>query len=391
MPKKPTAISTPQQVAVKATPLTVNYDVLDRAKNAFIAASKKTLKFAEKFGFIPGEKFGASANVFALDLKPYLKAKSEQLYITLLPEGLGTADDARPDDLTPAELLLFWRNIGLKTVSVLTNDAASAGMQTILISLYLPSSTPELVFNETFMEGFLDGFVQGCRTIGCVYFSGETPQLENKIVPGALDIAGALFGIIPAGQSPIDSSALHAGDRIVFVESSGPHENGFTTLRSLVPQLPQGYRTKLPSGIQYWEAINKPAHLYTSLVQAILQNGVTLSNVEPITGHGWQKMMRPQKNFRYVIEKMLPIPEVFQFVEKAGGFTPEQMVKIFNYGAGVALYAHTDADAEKIVQIAAKQNLKAVVAGFVEETPQREVFIKPLKVVLKGESFVLGK
>lgn len=370
---------------------TVNYDVLDKAKNAFIAASKKTLKFAEKYGFVPGEKFGASANVFALDLKPYLIAKNEQMYITLLPEGLGTADDARPNDLTTAELMRFWRNIGLKTVSVLTNDAASAGMQTVLIALYLPSSTPELVFNETFMKGFLDGFVEGCRTVGCVYFSGETPQLENKIVPGALDIAGALFGIMPAGQTPVDSSTMKAGDTIVFIESSGPHENGFTTLRSLSSKLPQGYRTKLPSGTQYWEAINVPAHLYTPLIQTIIKEGVTLSNIEPITGHGWQKLMRPKKNFRYVIEQMLPVPEVFQFVEQAGGFTPEQMVKIFNYGVGVALFVHDQAAAKKVVSCAAQHGLKAVIAGVVEEAAAREVVIKPLDVVLKGEGFALGK
>lgn len=370
---------------------TVNYDVLDKAKNAFIAASKKTLKFAEKYGFVPGEKFGASANVFALDLKPYLATKNEQIYITLLPEGLGTADDARPDDLTTEELMRFWRNIGLKTVSVLTNDAASAGMQTVLMALYLPSSTPELVFNETFMKGFLDGFVEGCRTVGCVYFSGETPQLENKIVPGALDIAGALFGIMPAGQTPVDSSAMKAGDYIVFVESSGPHENGFTTLRSLASKLPQGYRTKLPSGKEYWEAINVPAHLYTPLIQTILKEGATLSNIEPITGHGWQKLMRPKKNLRYMIEQMLPLPEVFQFVEQAGSFTPEQMVKIFNYGVGVALFVHDQAAAGKVVSCAAKHGMKAVIAGVVEEAAAREVVIKPLNVMLKGKGFALGK
>lgn len=62
----------------------VNYDSLDAAKNAFIEASKSTLKFAEQFGFIPDGRFGASANVFSLDLKPFLKTKAEQLFITLL-------------------------------------------------------------------------------------------------------------------------------------------------------------------------------------------------------------------------------------------------------------------------------------------------------------------
>ena len=230
----------------------VDYDVLDKAKNAFIEASRKTVKFAEKFGFVSESGFGASSNIFELDLQSFIKAGSDKLHITLLPEGLGTSDDARPEDLDNVELEKFWHNIGIKTVAVMTNDAAASGLQTVLISLYLPSSTPEIVFNPVFMKGFLDGFVEGCRIVGCVYFSGETPQLKGKIIDGRLDIAGALFGLVPAGKKPVDSGRLSAGDKIIFVESSGPHDNGFTALRKLAEELPDGYHTKLPNGKEYW-------------------------------------------------------------------------------------------------------------------------------------------
>lgn len=368
----------------------IDYTDLDRAKNAFIEAGKKTLDFAKGYGFMPSG-FGASANVFKLDLKPFLAAGADSLSITLLPEGLGTADDARPNDLSHEELIRFWKNIGGKTMSVLTNDAASSGMQTILISLYLPSAYPEKVFTADFMEGFLDGFVEGCRKVGCVYFSGETPQLKNKIVEDKLDIAGALFGLVPAGRRPVDPSNLKAGDFIVFVESSGPHENGFTSLRDLAAKLPQGYRTPLPSGMEYWEAINQPGHLYTPLVQSVMAAGMQLSNVEPITGHGWQKLMRPKQALRYVIEDMLPIPEIFDFVETAAGMSKELMLKTFNYGVGLAMYVQTRKDAERVVELAAGLSLKACVAGQVEAAAEREVVVKPLGITIKGEGFDLGK
>jgi len=367
----------------------VNYSALDRAKNAFIEAGKKTVRFAAKYGFIPPSGFGASANVFSLDLKPFLKKGAKNLLVTLLPEGLGTSDDARPENLTPKQLEKFWHNIGIKTVAVMTNDAASTGMQTVLISLYLPSSNPEIVFSPSFMKGFLDGFVAGCKTVGCVYFSGETPQLKNKIYPGKLDIAGALFGVMPPGKKPIDGQNLKAGDQIVFVESSGPHDNGFTSLRKLVEDLPKGYHTKLPNGKSYWEAINAPTILYTPLIQDILRAGIQPTNVEPISGHGWQKIMRNKKPLSYVIHNVLPVPEVFKFVQKMSGTSQKEMIKIFNYGVGLAIFVKNRKEAEKVVAIAKKNKLKAIHAGEVKTAKQREVFVEPWGIRLESDSFKL--
>ena len=375
----------------------VNYSALDSAKRAFIEAGKKTAKFAEKYGFIPPSGFGASANVFSLDLKPFIASGAQELQITLLPEGLGTSDDARPQDLgtgTGADALeeatKFWYNIGIKTVAVMTNDAAATGMQTVLISLYLPSSTPELVFNEIFMKGFLDGFVEGCRQVGCVYFSGETPQLKGKIIEGKLDIAGALFGLVPAGKKPIDGMELASGDTIVFIESSGPHDNGFTTLRQLAGKLPDGYRTQLPDGRQYFDAINAPTVLYTKLVQDLMEEGVSVTNLEPVSGHGWQKLMRSKKVLRYVIDTMLPVPSVFDFVEKEMDMSKKDMISVFNYGVGLAVFVKNAEDGERVVEIAKKCGLKACVAGKVEDgAGKREVVVEPLGVTLSDEEFTL--
>lgn len=369
----------------------VDYDSLDKAKNSFISASKKTLSYAEKFGFVPGNSLGASANIFSLDLKPFLKTNSTELFITLLPEGLGTADDARPEDMSPAEEIEFWQNIAVKTMSALTNDAAAGGLQTILIGLYLPSSTPELVFNDRFMQGFLDGLTNACKDVGCVYFSGETPQLKNKIFENKLDIAGALFALSPPGKKPVTSENLRGGDQIVLVESSGPHENGFTVLRALAEKLPQGYRTKLKSGVEYYKALNAPSKLYTKFIQSLLEANIAPSAVENITGHGWQKIMRSGKSLRYVIDKMLPVTEIFKFVEEAAKLTPPEMIRIFNYGAGQAVFVKDAAEASKAVEIAKRCGLNAIHAGYVEDSNKREVVVKPLDTVLSSEEFALSK
>ncbi len=369
----------------------VDYDALDQAKLRFIEASRQTLGFAARYGFVPDGTLGASANVFSLDLAPFFKAGADRLHLSLVPEGLGTADDARPDDLSPLEETRFWHNIAFKTLSCLSNDAASAGLQTILIGLYLPSSTPETVFSKPFLDGFLGGIVEACRQVGCVYISGETPQLKTKITPHKLDIAGALFGLLPRGIEPLGANLPEAGDQIVLLSSSGPQENGFTPLRKFAESLPLGYRTRLPSGTQLWEAMNAPSVLYTPLVQALLREGIRPSGLENITGHGWQKIMRSRRPLRYRIEKLPPVLEVFEFVQRQMGLSHETMLKTFNCGAGFAVFLKSQSDVERSLEIAQGLGIGATLAGRIEASPRREVAIEPAGVCLDDAAFVLAK
>ncbi|WP_242462965.1 phosphoribosylformylglycinamidine cyclo-ligase, partial [Trichormus variabilis] len=391
-PQSPVPSPHPNKVTLMTQALDqVDYNTLDAAKLRFIEAAKRTLQFSPAYGKVPLSGLGGSANAFSFNLAPYLQTGTPELFVSLVPEGLGTADDARPDDLSEEELRQFWWNIGIKILSCLTNDAASSGMQTVLLGLYLPSSTPETVFTPAFLDGFLDGVVEGCKRIGCVYISGETPQLKTKMIPGRLDIAGSVFGVMPPGVAPIDGTRLAEGNAIVLVESTGLHENGFTPVRKLAESLPDGYRTKLPSGQELWAAMNAASHLYTPLVQAVLSEGIRPTAMENITGHGWQKLMRSAKPLRYVIEKLLPVPEIFQFVESQLEGGKEMMLSVFNYGAGFAFYTETEQDGERIVQLAKEQGLTAAIAGRVEASPTREVVITPFNITLKGESFGIAK
>ncbi len=372
---------------------TVDYTTLDAAKAKFIAASKRTLSFAGDWGSVPNTKLGASANVLSVDLSPWIAAGAKSLSLSLVPEGLGTADDARPNDLTSSELTEFWFEIGIKAVAVITNDAASAGLQTVAIGLYLPSAKPEIVFSPEFLNGFLDGFVEGCKTVGCVYISGETPQLKSKMLPHALDIAGACVALALPDRATLSATGVQAGNSIVLVESSGPHENGFTTLRALAEALQGGYRAKVDNtGTEFWRAINKGSKLYTPLVQAILKAGISPTNLENITGHGWQKIMRSSAALRYEISDPLPLPPLFEFLERELKVDRARLVTLFNSGAGFAIFLENDTDANRCVTIAKELGFKATIAGKVHADPDgRKVTVPKWNVVLNGYEFALKK
>jgi phosphoribosylformylglycinamidine cyclo-ligase len=375
----------------------VNYDALDRVKLRCIQASRRTLECASDYGAVLDGALGASANVFTIPLRGLLANGGEkgagELAVSLVTEGLGTADDARPEDLTSEEEYQFWYHIAIKTISALTNDVASCGMRPLLISQYLPTSTPERVFSEAFLDGFLDGFVSGCKTVGAVYISGETPQLKTKIVEGRIDVAGAVFGIMPSGVAPIGGAELAPGQEIIFVASSGPQENGYTPLRELAASLPLGYRTKLTSGTEYWRALNAPSVLYSPLVQEVLRRGIRPVSMENISGHGWLKIMRGKQPLRYRIEQMLTVPEVFSFYAEKKGLALEDLLSVFNLGTGFMIIARDGNDAHGIVRSAEDLGYRALRAGRTEEVAGegREVVVEPLGVRLGDGGFLLRK
>jgi phosphoribosylformylglycinamidine cyclo-ligase len=369
----------------------VDYAVLDRAKVRFIEASARTVDFALPYGRVENSALGASANIFSLE--GFVLESGGKLCMTLLPEGLGTADDTRPSDLSAQELRRFWHGIGGKTVACLTNDVASGGCRPLLIGLYLPSSTPETVFTESFLDGFLEGIVSACRTVGCVYLSGETPQLRGKIVDDKIDIAGSAFGIMPPAyeQAKGRLSGVSAGASIVLVASNGPHENGFTPLRTFASRLQKGLRTQLPHGEEMWEALCRPSVLYSPLVETIIADGIFPLAFENISGHGWLKLMRSKTPLRYVIERILPVPLVFSFLEQEFSVSPEEMITTFNYGAGFAIYTHTEDEARRVVTLAESKGLAAIVAGYTEASSERVLEVEPLNVTLSGNDFLLKR
>ena len=70
-----------------------------------------------------------------------------------------------------------------------------------------------------------------------------------------IELAGAAVGALPDGRSAILGAELGAGDEIVLVASSGLHANGASLARKVAAELPEGYRTPLPSGRSFGEAL----------------------------------------------------------------------------------------------------------------------------------------
>ena len=175
----------------------------------------------------------------------------------------------------------------------------------------------------------------------------KSPSLPTLVSAADVELAGSAVGIVP-GTGPILGAELSVGDEIVFIASSGLHANGSSLARMVAARLPDGYRTPLPSGRSFGEALLDPSVIYAGLVDALLQGGFEVHYLSHITGHGLLKLMRPARDLSYRITELPPVPEVLTFLAEQAGMSPRASYSTFNMGCGFAVYCAAGAGADVV-------------------------------------------
>ncbi len=183
-----------------------------------------------------------------------------------------------------------------------------------------------------------------------------------------------------------DASNIRNGDAIVVIESPGIHANGLTLAVKLVQSLPDGYRTKMEDGRTYGEAFFESTIIYAPLlVKECLNRGINIHYAVNIMERGWSELMRPDKTFSYVIERLPKCPPIFDLIQKYGPVDDREAFSKLGMGAGLALYV-SQSDVDTIVQIAGGFRLGAYHAGHIEQSAQKKVVIRPKKLEYSAET-----
>lgn len=352
----------------------VNYDVMDPLKKLAQNAGKQTANNLLKFGIKDVEESrGESAYVW----------EEEDSFRALVIEGLGTKNlvaDAT-SKITGKE---YYGQIAQDTVAAIVNDIVTVGAMPQVINAYFGSGGPNWFTNTTRSNALIEGWAKACNLAGCTWGGGETPGLSGIINPQTLDLVGACIGIIKPKKRLTLGENLVAGDAILLIESSGIHANGLSLARAIAEKLPGGYATKLPDGTIYGEALLIPSHIYVNLVKDLFENGIDIHYMVNITGHGFRKLMRANKDFTYLITQTPPSHTIFNFIKEQSGSTDEEMYGNFNMGAGFAIYL-PQSQTEKAKEIAKKHNLKSYNCGVVKEGP-KQIIIKDKNITFGAES-----
>jgi phosphoribosylformylglycinamidine cyclo-ligase len=351
----------------------VDYSAMDPIK---VLAQKKAAGTAKNLTYHQASEVAASRGESA-----YVWEEADA-YRALVVEGLGTknlvADAMRDGDTT------YYDAIAQDTVAMIVNDLIVVGALPVVVNAYFAIGDSGWMSDEKRASDLINGWAHACDLAGATWGGGETPTLKGIINPDTIDLGGSAIGIINPKERLVLGDKLAAGDSIILVASSGIHANGLTLARSIGDSIPEGYKTKLSDGRSYGEAILTSTPIYVPLVRDILEAGIDVHYMVNITGHGWRKLMRATKDFRYKLNFVPPVPTEFSFIQQQADISDEEMYGNFNMGAGFAVFV-PEGQAEKTVHAIKAAGFEAWQAGLVEQG-DKSVVIEPLGVTFESDS-----
>ena len=357
----------------------VNYDAMDQFKRMAQLAARKTAGNINRLNDGEFREFEPSRGESAYLIEA---AKS---YLAHVEEGLGTKNLVA-DAMYALTGKSYYDQIAQCTVAMIVNDLVTLGALPLSVAMHLAVGTSDWFNDEKRTGDLVTGWKNACNLARCTWGGGETPTLKGVVVPEAVVLSGSAIGIVKPKERLIAGPIQH-GDAIVIIESSGIHANGLTLARKIADKLPEGYLTKLSNGRTYGETLLDPTHIYVGLVEDCLDRGVDIHYAVNITGHGWRKLMRATRPFTYVIDTLPTQRPIFDFLQKHGPVDDTEAYGNLNMGAGFALYI-TEADVEKVLEVARDLRLRALAAGHIEDG-DKKVVIKPKSLEYASETLAV--
>ena len=215
-----------------------------------------------------------------------------------------------------------YTTIGQDLVAMCVNDVITCGAKPLYFLDYV--STKKIDAN---VADIMVGILKGCEDSMMYLLGGETAEHYRQ---SEYDLAGFCTGIVEKSEI-IDGSLIKEGDKIIGIESSGLHSNGYSLINDMLWRHQIFYKD-MPE-------LLTPTHIYTELVQDLL-NEFPIVGMAHITGGGIPGNLPrcvPEGLTAHVDYNSWPLPKIFSTIQLAGEILEEEMKKVFNLGIGYCL------------------------------------------------------
>lgn len=253
--------------------------------------------------------------------------------------------------------------IGIDLVAMCVNDVITTGADPLFFLDYY--ATGHLNINQA--KQIIAGIAKGCEIAGISLIGGETAEMDGLYRNGDYDLAGFCVGIIEK-EKIIDGSQVRVGDVLIALASSGPHSNGY----SLINKIINCANVKLGDAFEnttLGKTLLTPTRIYVQILKRLLQD-FNLHAIAHITGGGLieniPRVLPPSMKAKLNIHSW-DWPEIFQWLQKVGKVTNQEMLRTFNVGVGMVLCVAAQ-DAESIVHLLLNLGEKAWIIGEIQHS-----------------------
>ena len=195
------------------------------------------------------------------EIAKYLGFKDFGASIMIGGEEVVISTDGVGTKILVAEAQNKFDTIGIDLVAMCVNDILCKFAEPKAFLDYYATGKLDLEKSKQILNGIL----KGCELSGCKLIGGETAEMPDVYQGTNFDLAGFVMGTVIDKDK--DTTA-QSGDHLVGIKSSGPHSNGFSLLRKIMPM------AAIPL---------TPTRIYT---KEIINNHDLITNVAHITGGG---------------------------------------------------------------------------------------------------------
>ena len=268
-----------------------------------------------------------AGNAFVEDLK--LKAPNIGGFNGMMPLPSGyekpvlvSGADGVGTKINIARIAGDYTTIGQDLVAMCVNDVITCGAKPLYFLDYV--STQKIDAN---VADIMVGILKGCEMSKMHLLGGETAEHYRQ---NEYDLAGFCTGIVEQSEI-IDGSLIKEGDKIIGIESSGLHSNGYSLINDMLWRHQIFYKD-MPE-------LLTPTTIYAELVEDLL-NEFPIVGMAHITGGGIPGNLPrcvPEGLTAHVDYNSWPLPKIFSTIQLAGEILEEEMKKVFNLGIGYCL------------------------------------------------------
>ena len=234
-------------------------------------------------------------------------------------DGVGTK-------INIAKVSRDFTTIGIDLVAMCVNDVITCGAKPLYFLDYISTGKISPIIDQ-----IMEGIIKGCDITEMDLLGGETAEHPRPAPPPAhdddIDLAGFCTGIVEESQI-IDGRLIKPGDKVIGIESSGLHSNGYSLINDML------WRHKIA-----WAdtpELLTPTTIYAPLVKNLL-NEVPILGMAHITGGGIPENLPrclPKGITAEVNYNSWNMPEIFSKIMLAGEIPEEEMKSVFNLGIG---------------------------------------------------------